>query len=212
MRAFLLKHGYGASWVFKKGKLLQEYRLQRVVREFSEKDVFIKGGNAVDPTGLAGGFLASETYGTIQLAMPVILAKGAHLIVPISLQKGILGSVMKNCQKMGIRRIDWSIGLPIGYTPIVGRTVTEVEAFRFLFGLEAIPVGSGDLLGKEGSETFYVNGRTAQMDRALDMIERCRNEIDTHPVQSSAPLCGECRHWTCVEKNFNFERYAEAGK
>ena len=120
MRAFLLKHGYGASWVFKNGELLREYKLQSVVREFSERDVFIKGGNAVDPTGLAGGFLATENYGTLQVAMPVILAKGAHLIVPVSLQKAILGSVMRNCPKMGIRRIDWSIGLPTGYIPIVG--------------------------------------------------------------------------------------------
>ena len=212
MRAFLLKHGYGASWVFQKGELLREYKLQAVVREFSHKDVFIKGGNAVDPTGLAGGFLASETYGTIQLAMPVILAKGAHLIVPVSLQKAILGSVMKNCLKMGIRRIDWSIGLPIGYTPIVGRTVTEVETLRVLFDLEAIPVGSGDMLGKDGSETFYVSGSTAQIDRAMETIELCRNELEEHPVQRSSPLCGECRHVTCVEKNFNFEHYAATGK
>ena len=76
MRAFLLKHGYGASWVFKNGELLREYKLQSVVRGFSEKDVFIKGGNAVDPTGLAGGFMATENYGTIQIAMPVIWPKG----------------------------------------------------------------------------------------------------------------------------------------
>ena len=47
-----------------------------MVRGFSEKDVFIKGGNAVDPTGLAGGFMATENYGTIQIAMPVIWPKG----------------------------------------------------------------------------------------------------------------------------------------
>ncbi|MBI2881660.1 MAG: hypothetical protein HYY21_08710 [Candidatus Tectomicrobia bacterium] len=212
MRAFLLKHGYGASWVFRKGERLREYKLQAVVREFSERDVFIKGANAVDPTGLAGGFLASETYGTIQLAMPVILAKGAHLIVPVSLQKAILGLVMKNCPKMGIRRIDWSIGLPIGYTPIVGRTVTEVEALRLLFGLEAVPVGSGDLLGKDGSETFYVEGNAVQIDRALEMMDLCRNEIEERPVLSSSPPCGQCRHSTCVEKNFNFEHYAATGR
>ena len=211
MRAFLMKHGYGASWVFKKGELLRKYKLQSVVRGFSEKDVFIKGGNAVDPTGLAGGFMATENYGTIQIAMPVILAKGAHLIVPVSHQKAILGSVMRNCPKMGIRRIDWSIGLPIGYTPIVGRTVTEVEAFRILLDLEAFPVGSGDLLGKDGSETFYVSGSRKKIDRALEMVEVCRNEHDELPVQRSSPPCGECRNNTCVEKNFNFERYAEAG-
>jgi len=74
---------------------------KEAVRSFGADDVFIKGANAVDPEGHVGILMANELGGTIAMALGTILARGAHLIVPVGLEK-MVPSVPAVVRKCGI--------------------------------------------------------------------------------------------------------------
>ena len=147
-----------------------------IIQEFRERDVFIKGANAIDPEGNAGVLAASDVGGTIGAILAIILARGSHLIVPVGLEK-LIPSVAEAAQVTGIFRFKYSTGLPTGLIPIPNAlVVTEVQAFQVLTGVRAVPVATGGIAGSEGTVVLSLEGETAQIEQALSLVKAVKGE------------------------------------
>jgi len=147
-----------------------------IIQEFGERDVFIKGANAIDPEGNAGVLAASEVGGTIGAILAIILARGSYLIVPVGLEK-LIPSVAEAAQAAGILRFKYSTGLPTGLVPIPNALViTEVQAFQILTGVKAVPIAAGGIAGSEGTVVLSLEGEAAQIEQALSLVKVIKGE------------------------------------
>jgi hypothetical protein len=145
-------------------------KAEDVIQEFTASDVLIKGANALDVSGVAGVLMASEVGGTIGKVMGILAARGAHLIIPVGLEK-LIPSVDTAVEMLGIGRIDDALGKKVGMMPLTfGRVITELDALDILFGVKAVHVASGGILGSEGAVTIAIEGDTKPVDKALDLI------------------------------------------
>jgi hypothetical protein len=162
---FALKHGkpHPEGWV-------------DLLKEFDRDDVFIKGGNAIDPEGNVGVLLASPVGGTVGQMAGIIAARGAHLIAPIGLEK-LVPDVLEAARHCGIASTDWTDGLPSGMVVLSSpRVVTEIEALELLAGVEAWHVSSGGIDGSEGAVTLVVEGPPTAVDKAIGLAESLAKE------------------------------------
>jgi hypothetical protein len=141
-------------------------------------DVVIKGGNALDPWGVVGVLLASATGGTVGRYVAAALARGVDLVIPISVSKSIHTSVVDLSQEMGAGRMSLHDGLACGIYPLHGQIVTEVEALRLLFGVDAVHVASNGVGAGRGSVSLLVYGDDDVVSRAYEFVASLRNEAD----------------------------------
>ncbi|EHQ90062.1 hypothetical protein [Desulfosporosinus youngiae] len=139
-------------------------------------DIFIKGGNAVDHTGLAAVMVSSLTGGTIGAAQGILYARGIELIVPIGLEK-MVPDVRAAVEFMTKSTVDEAIGLKVGLIPMVGATVvTELTALETLYDIEARCIAAGGVDGSEGSVTIAIEGLDEEVQRALQAVKSLKGE------------------------------------
>ncbi len=147
-----------------------------LLMQFEAGDVFIKGANAVDPFGNAAVCTGNNPGGTCGGHMGVLWARGAHVIVPVGLEK-LVPSVIQACRRGGIERLKYSTGLKVGLWPIVnGIVVTEIQAFQVLCGVKATHVASGGIGGGEGSVVMVLEGTDEDVARAFELVESIKGE------------------------------------
>jgi hypothetical protein len=174
------------DFVLRNGKI-QQVRPKDAVKEFTANDVFIKGANAVDSTGAAGVLTAGNEGGTIGSALPVLVARGSHLIVPAGLEK-LIPSVTAAIQKCSVLRFKFSNGRHCALFPrINGKAVTEVQALKILTGVDATLVASGGIGGSEGSVVLSLGGSDAAIDAAFGLIESIKGEPSLLPPVKTSP-------------------------
>jgi hypothetical protein len=158
---------------FKEGKPANPDEL---IKEFEPDDVFIKGANAVDRDGVAGIFMANPYGGTIGGVLPIVAARGSHLIMPVGLEK-LIPSVIEASRKCGNRTFKYTDGMAVGLMPVVnGKVVTEVQAIKVLTGATATHVGSGGVGGWEGCVTLVLEGSEETVKRAWDLVQSIKGE------------------------------------
>lgn len=176
--------------MIRKGKrILPKLTMEETLMNFDAGSVFIKGANAVDPEGNAGVFVAHPSGGTIGYAYGILSARGCHLIVPVGLEK-LVPSVQRASKLCGQSTFNYSQGIRIGMVPLVNaRVITEVEAFRVLFDLEAIQIGGGGVRGSEGAVVLVVEGERKKVEKAIRLIESIKGEP---PLQPKKSLCVNC--------------------
>jgi len=146
------------------------------VQDFTADDVVIKGANAIDVSGVAGVLMASDVGGTIGKVIGVLAARGSHLIVPVGLEK-LIPSVDAAVEMLGIKRIDYSIGKKVGMMPLTfGRVITEIDALDILFGVKAVHVASGGVLGSEGAVTIAVEGDEKRVNDVMDLVHSIKGK------------------------------------
>lgn len=156
--------------IIEKGRVVQ-LTLEEAVPKLRGGDVLMKGANALDLFGMAGVYVASDTSGTIGLSIGTLMARGVNLIVPVGLEKLIPTPIHDIVMELGIDRIDMSTGLKMGMMPIIGRVVTEIEAFELLTGVSAINIGGGGVNGAEGSRTFLLMGDEKSVRKAFKLTK-----------------------------------------
>ncbi|HID87971.1 MAG TPA: hypothetical protein EYP55_11450, partial [Anaerolineae bacterium] len=99
--------------------------MREALLEFEADDVFIKGANAVDPQGNVGILMSHDRGGTIGMALGIVVARGAHLIAPVGLEK-LIPSVPEASRHCGQLRQKYHLGNPVGLMPLVNaRVITE---------------------------------------------------------------------------------------
>ncbi len=147
-----------------------------LIQEFERGDVFIKGGNAVDPDGHVGVLLGSDVGGTIGQVFGILAARGAHLIIPIGLEK-LVPDVIEAARHCGLARLDQADGLPVGMAVLTDAIViTELEALEILAGVQAWHVASGGVDGSEGAVTLALEGSQSSTEQALEIVESISGE------------------------------------
>lgn len=139
-------------------------------------DVFIKGANAVDPFGAAGVLLHGGGGGTIGTAWGHITRNGIQCIIPVGLEKLVPISLSDATMKMGVNVIDKAMGWPCGIIVIQGQVITEMESFKILFGVEALPVSGGGIDGGEGCKIYLLEGPTENAEAAYEFVESIKGE------------------------------------
>jgi hypothetical protein len=174
--------------VLRKGKR-ESIIPEDALKEFTADDVFVKGANAVDPQYRAAVFAASGTGGTMGWSMGTVLARGAHLVMPVGLEK-MIPDVLTASKHAGNRSIKYSMGSKVGMVPVVTATVvTEIQAFEQLFGIEAFYAGAGGIAGSEGSVVLILEGEDAKVAKAFEFAKSIKGEKPLNrpygtPVQS----------------------------
>lgn len=139
-------------------------------------DVFIKGANAIDPFGAAGILLHGGGGGTIGTAWGHITRNGIQCIITAGLEKLVPISLANATMQMGANVIDKAMGWPCGIMVIQGQVITEMESFKILFGVEAIPVSGGGIDGGEGCKIYLLEGPTENAEAAYEYVESIKGE------------------------------------
>ena len=160
-------------------------------QKYERDDVFIKGANAVDPYGFAGGLQTNPQGGSWASAFGVITARGLHCIVPVGMEK-MIPSVIDASKRMGQQRLKYSLGDSPGLIPLTSfKVVTEVEALEGLAGVRANVVAGGGIGGCEGARAFIFEGNEAQVKKIFELVKQIYNEPPiavTGEVQASSRL------------------------
>lgn len=171
--------------IIEKGVVRENLALTEALDHLKGGDVVIKGGNALDPTGVAGIYLGDPGAGTIGLYLGPAMARGLHLIIPVGLEKLIPSRINDFANELGIERVDLSMGMKMGIMPVMGTVVTEIQAFRTLSKVEAVNIGAGGVGGAEGSRTFLLKGDDEAVQKAYDLVQTIREEPGYKPVSVS---------------------------
>ena len=157
-----------------------------LINEFEADDVLIKGATAVDQWGNAGVFVAEGDGGSIGRDLPVVLARGSQLIVPVGLEK-LVPSVAEASKNCSINRFKHSFGFCPAVMPLVNaEVVTEVQALKILTGVTAIHVASGGIGGSEGAVVLSLGGKEQDVDHSFELVKSIKGEPPT-PKPSLIP-------------------------
>ncbi|WP_028308036.1 hypothetical protein [Desulfitibacter alkalitolerans] len=159
------------------------------VEKMEAGDVFIKGGNAIDNAGVVGVLLANPVGGTIGKALPIIVARGSHLIMPVGLEK-MIPDVNLAANVSGIKTFDKAIGMRVGLMPVTyGLPLTEIEALEILADIDAYCISAGGVGGSEGSVVMVVEGEDQEVEKIMELVKGIKGEP---PVGALKQKCSEC--------------------
>lgn len=164
-------------YIISKGKPLgSEVHWKEYLPKLEPGDVFIKGGNAVDHTGLAAVAASNLSGGTIGAAAGSLNVRGIELIVPIGLEK-LVPDVREAVEFMAGHRPDEAIGDTIGLIPMLGATVvTEITALETLYPVKAKCLAAGGVNGSEGAVILVIDGEEDTVKNALEQIHSIKGE------------------------------------
>ncbi len=149
------------------------------VHEMTRTDVAIIGANALDIHGQAALVLGLQFGGAAGKAISGILAQGCKVIIACGLEKLIPTSIQEAVQASGIRKMDWSMGMSIGLTPLYGEVITEKVALEKLAKIKATVIASGGIAGAEGSTTLVLEGEESEVKKAVQIV------LDYHQAENS---------------------------
>ncbi len=173
--ALLPEVGSTGEIVYVKGQRRKDLSLQEAVAELQAGDVVIKGGNALDyARKTAGVYIGSGTGGTTGTIMPYVVARKAHLIIPIGLEKQCALPVV-DIQLMMRAPLENLNSIPSMFL-LTGTIVTEIEALGILSGVSAFQVGAGGIGGAEGAAHLIVRGNREQVREALRIAASIQGE------------------------------------
>jgi hypothetical protein len=212
MTAFLNTHGHARFWYFEKGNRVRCDDPEEALENFAAEDVFIKGANAIDSQGKVGVLLGVETGGFLGKSIGHVMAKGIRFVLPVGLEKTILGSVEDAAREMGVRNVDYTTGMPVGLLPVSGIRITELEAIKVLASVDVIHVASGGSAGGEGTVVLLVKGDCREVEKVIEIFKDIRRDERFGQLVVEPSLCGEHKWKPCAEKNILYTENIRQGK
>lgn len=170
--------GRHSHYVFEKGQLKEcsTAELVPLLSRMGPNDVFIKGANAIDSFGAAGILLAGAGGGTIGAAWGHIVRNGIQLIIPVGLEKLVPGPLDNLQGVMGTEVIDACMGWKCGMMVVHGQVITEMEAMKLLFDVDAMPIAAGGIDGAEGCRVFLLEGPKDNVELAMEVLGKVKGE------------------------------------
>ena len=178
-----------SSWCLENGRLIKADWLE-FLNGFQAGDVFIKGANAIDPTGDVGILIGNPSGGTIGQAIGILRARGITPIIPVGLEK-MIPSCKQAEKVMGIFKNEFNLGIKVGYMALSNtRVITEIEALKILLGVDAVQAAAGGVGGMEGSVFLAADcGSEHQAESLLTMIKEL-NKVS--PLKINKMKCTTC--------------------
>jgi hypothetical protein len=160
-------------WAIKKGKVLTDNTLSELMDQMTDKDVFIKGVNALDTQGNVGVLIGDR--GGLGTVISAWKKKNFTFIYPVGLEKLIPISIREAAMEAKQAKYEYGMGLPTGLFPCQeGKTITEIDAVKILSGAVTVPIASGGLGGAEGAMTLIIKGTNKQVRGAIEFIEQSK--------------------------------------
>ncbi len=194
-----LKRG-ADDFVLRRGKV-DNIRPQDAIKEFTNDDIFIKGASAVDSSGEAGVLAASSEAGTVGYALLTLTARGAHLIVPVGLEK-LVPSVAEAIRKCSVFRFKYSFGSPCSLIPLINaRVVTEIQALAVLAGVSVTHVASGGIGGSEGAVVLSLEGNEANVEQAFNLVKSIKGQPGVPNPERTTPPAAELKYDPAALRN-----------
>jgi len=160
----------------KKVKTIKVPELADVLKDMGPGDIFIKGANAIDPFGQAGVLLGGIGGGTIGAAWGYLTSNGITTIIAAGLEKLVPINLADTINRLGIKKVDLALDVKCGMMVISGYIITEMEAFKELYGVDVVPIGGGGIDGAEGSKIFLLDGEDEAVKEAVEMVKAIRGE------------------------------------
>jgi hypothetical protein len=142
-----------------------------VADELKTGDLVLKGANAFDGRGKAAVQIGNRRAGTIGSVLPAVFGRRVKLIVPVGLEKRVLGDVGDLVVMCNDRETDGP-----RLCPLPGRIFTELDAIKQLTGAEAFMLAAGGIHGAEGSVWIGVKGEGDRVEAAEKLIREHETE------------------------------------
>jgi len=153
--------------VWQKGKEIFD-----VADDLVEGDVILKGANAVDVRrGHAAVYIGHPKAGTIGAALQAVVGRRVQLIVPVGLEKRVLGNVTDLANELNAADSQGPRMLPMP-----GQAFTELDAIALLTGAGARLLAGGGIYGAEGCVWVGVRGDAEQIDAATQLVQSVAGE------------------------------------
>jgi hypothetical protein len=187
---------YPFDLVLQKGKLLPigASTLGPTLNKMTAEDVYVKSVNAIDPDGKLGVLLAGRSSGgSIGLVLNRQKQIKFKMIIPVGLEKRISVSLAE-AQKAAIKTTK-AQGIPCGLWQLRGMLITEVEAFRQLFDVNAIPISAGGIEGAEGAVVWVLEGDDAKVQKAYDVCQEIHGTKPPYLLDTYE--CDKCPNGLC---------------
>jgi hypothetical protein len=176
--------------IIHKGQVVNK-TLREALDDFHRETIIIKGANAIDAEGNIGVITSGFDGGTVAAMIGTVTSQGLQIIAPVGLEK-FVRSVRDSAIYTGAKTLDYTIGADFGmYALVKAKPVTEIEALRILFGVEAKHVASGGIGGSEGAVVLIVMGEEAAMKKAIALVESIKGE---KPLVTGKGTCATCRY------------------
>ena len=162
-------------FVYRNGKP-SDIHARAALENFQPGDVFIKGANAIDPSGTVGIMAGGHTGGTAHASWFAAGARGGLFICPVGLEK-LVSSVYDASEKCGLFRFKYSMGPPVSLLVFpMAQAVTEIQAIKLLSGVDAYHVASGGSGGSEGAVSLVLEGESNKLEKAFAIIKSIKGE------------------------------------
>lgn len=173
--------------ILEKGKVV-DITLADAAKKLKAGDVVIKGANALDyKNKLAAVNILDPMGGTTGITMPIIVARKAHLVIPVGLEKLVATDIVDLTLKM--REPMETLSSPPGSSKalfpgynipsmwiLTGDIVTELEAIKILTGATAFQASAGGISGAEGGVWLVFRGTRDQVKKALELTKSIQGE------------------------------------
>jgi hypothetical protein len=159
--------------------------------QMNDRDIFIKGGNAVDINGNAGGLCAANGGGHLGGWLPHALVAGINVIVPITVNKTIPTTMDKVVSELGIKKISMKHchGMAVGMLPMPGFVIREMEALQLLAEVEVIPIAGSGIGSGEGTVTLLVQGEEGEVEKTWEIVQSIKGEPQLEEKRSDCKTC-----------------------
>jgi len=164
--------------VIVKGTVQPDRSMDDALKDLKSGDVVIKGANAIDVEHKLAGVLIgggpSSSAGITGKILPVIVARKAHLIIPVGLEKQVTGNIVDIANKMR-EPVESLNDIPSMFL-VNGQIITEIEALELLTGVQVFQAAAGGVGGAEGGSRVILRGPRNQVQQALTLVESIQGE------------------------------------
>ncbi len=185
--------------ILHKGQPVQK-TIREALDDFHRETVVIKGANAVDPEGNVGVITSGFDGGTVAMTIGTLTSQGLNYIVPVGLEK-LVASVKESALYTGAKTLDYSMGADFGmYCLVKAKVVTEIQALKILFGVEAKHVASGGIGGAEGAVVLIIMGEEPKVKAAIALVESIKGEKPVRPYKGNCETCRYACRFAGIKK------------
>jgi len=164
--------GFPGDVIIDKGNWEKGKTIFDVVDNLKEGDVILKGANALDLLRKRAAILIGHPKaGTIGVSIQAVVGRRVQLILPVGLEKRVLGDLDELALKINAPGSEGARLLPVP-----GEVITELEAVAMLTGASAHLIAAGGVCGAEGSVWIGVEGEQEQMKKAEELLKPISKE------------------------------------